>query len=108
MSNTLMWAGSGGAGLALGLFFFGGLWWTVRRGLSSSHPASLFLASLLLRTGIVLTGFYLVADGHWQRWLACLLGFVIGRLLLMRLLGPALVRPPVDASGTEEEKGHAP
>lgn len=109
MSNALMWAWSGAVGLTLGLFFFGGLWWTVRRGLSSTHPALLFLASLLLRTGIALTGFYLVADGDWRRWLACLVGFVIGRLLLMRLIGPPGTRPiPADTPSAQKEKGHAP
>ena len=26
------------AGVALGIFFFGGLWWTVRRGLVAKNP----------------------------------------------------------------------
>jgi F1F0 ATPase subunit 2 len=69
----------------LGVFFFGGLWWTVRRGLSSKRPASLFLGSLLLRTSIILAGFYFVSGGHWDRLLACLLGFVIARFLVTRL-----------------------
>ena len=37
------------AGVALGAVFFGGLWWTVRKGVSSKHPALWFLGSLLLR-----------------------------------------------------------
>ena len=40
-------------GLVLGAVFFGGLWWTVRKGVSSKQPALWFLGSLLLRTGIV-------------------------------------------------------
>ena len=75
------------SGVFLGIIFFGGLWWTVRKGLASQSQWSAFLfpVSLLLRTGIALTGFYLVADGRWERLLACLLGFVAARLLVVRL-----------------------
>ena len=48
------------AGLLLGAVFFGGLWWTVRNGVSSKHAALWFLGSMLLRMGIVLFGFYFV------------------------------------------------
>ena len=47
------------AGVLLGAFFFGGLWWTVRKGLSSNRAALWFLGSLLLRMSVTLTGFYL-------------------------------------------------
>ena len=49
------------AGLLLGAIFFGGLWWTIRKGLSSKRSALWFLGSLLLRTSIALAGFYFVA-----------------------------------------------
>jgi F1F0 ATPase subunit 2 len=32
-----------GTRVLLGVIFFGGLWWTVRKGLSSKRPASLAL-----------------------------------------------------------------
>lgn len=70
------------AGTLLGMTFFGGLWWTIRRGMSSQHPAALFFFSLLLRTGIALAGFYFVARGDWRRVLSCLLGFFLARLLV--------------------------
>ena len=73
------------AGGLLGTIFFGGLWWTVRQGIRSRQPALWFLGSLLLRTGIVLAGLYFVADRHWERLLACLLGFVMARLAVTRL-----------------------
>ena len=68
------------AGQVLGAIFFGGLWWTVRNGLSAKQPALWFLGSMLLRMGIVLTGFYFIGRGHWQRLVLCLLGFVIARI----------------------------
>lgn len=74
-----------GAGLLLGAFFFGGLWWTVRRGLSFKQPALWFFGSLLLRTGITVAGFYFASGGHWDRLLMCLLGFFIMRHIVTRL-----------------------
>ena len=85
VNETVILVLAGSAGVLLGVFFFGGLWWTVRRGLASKRPASLFLGSLLLRTSIILAGFYVVSGGHWDRLLACLLGFVIARLIVTRL-----------------------
>lgn len=69
------------AGMSLGAVFFGGLWWTVRRGLASRRPALWFIGSMLLRTGIVVLGFYLVSGGAWRRLLAALFGFVLARLI---------------------------
>ena len=89
------------AGILLGTIFFGGLWWTVRKGVLSNHPATWFLGSFLLRTGIILAGFYFVSGGHWERLLLCLLGFVMARLVVTWLTRPALAhrtRPAREAS----------
>ena len=72
-------------GVLVGAVFFGGLWWTVRKGVSSKQPALWFLCSVLLRTAIALSGFYFVARGHWERWLVCLLGFLMARAIVTRL-----------------------
>lgn len=69
----------------LGVFFFAGLWWTVRQLGSSKHVALLFLTSMLLRTSVVLLGFYFILGDSWQRLLAGLLGFVIARIMIIRL-----------------------
>ena len=92
------------AGVGLGAIFFGGLWWTVRKGASSPRPAFWFLVSALLRTGIALTGFYLVAGPDWQRLLACLLGFVMARLVVTRLTRPATEK----SFCRPQEASHAP
>ena len=80
MSESLTLALSWAAGGILGAIFFGGLWWTVRKGVSSNQPALWFLGSMLLRMGIALAGFYFVSGRDWERMLMCLLGFVIARL----------------------------
>ena len=73
-------------GALLGAFFFGGLWWTIQKGVTSARPALWFLGSLLLRTSVILAGFYFVAQGHWSRLLACLVGFLIARGIVVRRL----------------------
>lgn len=71
-------------GFVLGLIFFGGLWWTIRRMLHSSRPALWMLGSLVLRMSIALSGFWLIAGHDWKRMLVCLAGFLIARLVLTR------------------------
>jgi F1F0 ATPase subunit 2 len=77
------------AGLLLGAIFFGGLFLTVRRGVSSPWAALWFFASLVARMSIALAGFYLVSGGRWERLVLCLLGFVVARLVVTRLTRPA-------------------
>jgi F1F0 ATPase subunit 2 len=92
------------AGLMLGAIFFGGLWWTVRNGVSSKHPALWFLGSMLVRMSLILVGFYFVGRGNWQRLVACLLGFIIARFLVIRLTRMP-IKPHFVAS---KEARHAP
>jgi len=101
MAETLAFLLTATGGLLLGVFFYGGLWWTVRKGLGSPCPALWFLASYLLRTGIVLAGFYALSSGRWQRLLVCLLGFLAARFFVMRLCKTAGPDNPV------REAGHA-
>jgi F1F0 ATPase subunit 2 len=93
------------AGGMLSVLFFGGLWWTVQKGVTSDMPALWFLGSLLLRTGAILVGFYLVSQGHWSRLVACLVGFVIMRFIVVRRLTHG---PDHKPSPSEEETNIAP
>ena len=104
MHEAMTLVGAGLAGLLLGGFFFAGLWWTVRRGISASRPALLFASSLLLRSGVTIAGFYLVGDGQWQRLLACLLGFLVARFVVVRLAG----QPAEPAHAPAKGARHAP
>ena len=104
MNDTLTLALGWAAGAALGAIFFGGLWWTVRKGLSSKQPAYWFSVSLLLRMSITLAGFYFVGRGNWRRLVVCLLGFIVARFIVMRL-----TRTPVENGNSKsKEAGHAP
>ena len=89
------------AGLVLGGFFFGGLWWTVIKGLTSPRPALWFFGSLLLRTSVLLTGFYLIGREDWRRWLMCLLGTALARIVVKRF-----TRPPRERHHARELEAH--
>ena len=104
MNETLLLILAGVAGAALGAIFFGGLWWTVRKGVSSPRPALWFFGSLLARISIVMAGFYFVGSGQWERLVAALLGFIVARLIVMRL-----TRVPVENHNSRaKEASHAP
>jgi F1F0 ATPase subunit 2 len=92
------------AGGLLGAIFFGGLWWTVRKSVSSTQPALWFLGSMLLRMSIALADFYFVGGGHWERLVACLLGFIVARSVVTRLAGP----PVKHCNSEAKEASHAP
>ena len=85
MPEVMIWILAVLAGVGLGSIFFGGLWWTVRKGVASRQPALWFFGSLLLRMAIAVAGFALVGAGDWRRLLLCLAGFVIGRIVVTRL-----------------------
>ncbi|MDW7761707.1 MAG: ATP synthase subunit I [Acidobacteriota bacterium] len=93
MNDMLSLVPALGAGGIIGAIFFGGLWWTVRKGLTSKKPSLWFFGSLVVRTILALAGFYFVSGGEWKRLLACLLGFVIARVIVIRLTGPPIEHP---------------
>lgn len=72
-------------GALLGVFFFAGLWWTVRKIQSAKAVGLLFLSSMLLRTSVVVLGFYFLLGDNWQRLVAGLVGFTIARIIVTRL-----------------------
>ncbi len=74
------------AGMSLGTFFYGGLWFTVRALPRSHHPVTLVLGSFWARTALVLARFVLVAARRWLDAAVCLVGFVLVRILLSRLI----------------------
>ena len=84
------------AGGLLGGVFFGGLWWTVQHAAVSATPARWFVGSLVVRTALVLVGFYAVGAGQPLRLGLCLLGFVLARAIVLRFTRPsaAAMGPP--------------
>ena len=94
-------------GVLLGLFFFGGLWWTVQKGIASNWAALWFIGSLLLRTTTIIVAFYFVSQHHWPRFAACMVGFLLARFVTVKWLGlhtaMTLSEPTALAAGARQE-----
>lgn len=76
------------AGIFVGLFYHIGLWWTVKALPSSQNPALLSIGSFYIRMGITLLVFYLVMNNSWKRLGVCLLGFLVVKFTMTRMLRP--------------------
>jgi F1F0 ATPase subunit 2 len=76
------------AGIGTGVFFFGGLWLTVRKAAESHHPGRLSLGSFFIRAAISLPVIHFATGGQWQRLVACLAGFFLMRVLFTHFLRP--------------------
>jgi F1F0 ATPase subunit 2 len=77
------------AGMVIGLFYFGGLLWTLERLPQSKNPSLLMLGSFMFRTGTATVCFYIIMGNRWERVAVSLLGFVVVRMVLVRRLKPA-------------------
>ena len=74
-------------GIGMGIFYFGGLWLTVKHIANAQGKIFLVMGSFLARNAFCAVILWLLArGGHWQRVLVCLLGFVIARTFLVRRL----------------------
>lgn len=91
------------AGILLGVFFFAGLWWTVRRLAFTRYPAPIVFASLLFRTSIVAMGFYVLMGDNLQALLAGALGF-----MLMRVFATRMAVAAEQSAATQERDHYAP
>lgn len=85
MNEILYVALASAAGFLLGILFFGGLWFTVKKAVVLKNTALWFIASSLLRMSIVVTGIYYTAMGDWKKFLVCMLGFITARYVVMHL-----------------------
>jgi F1F0 ATPase subunit 2 len=85
-------------GLAAGLVFFEGLWWTTRRLLTARAPWRLLMLSFVLRSTIVVGGVILVSAGQWQRLAVAVGGVLLARTVVLhchRLApSPSVKEPP--------------
>ena len=77
-------------GLGLGVFFFYGLWLTIRNIDRFKSPSVWIFWSAIFRVGITLFGFYysafLTGDGQFKRIILCLFGFLISRFIMTRYI----------------------
>ena len=82
--NALLFALIGG--VATGIFYFGGLWWTVKRLTVPRQPVLWGFGSFLIRAVVSLAAFYMVTGLQWERLAVCLFGFMSVKVVLVRLV----------------------
>jgi F1F0 ATPase subunit 2 len=82
-SGELLWPAAAGA--IIGVGYFAAMRWAVGRLLSSRTPTVWLAGGAVVRLALVLPLFCLVMAGEWPRMLACLAGFIAGRVLLTRM-----------------------
>ncbi|MCB2148079.1 MAG: ATP synthase subunit I [Deltaproteobacteria bacterium] len=80
-SACLLW------GAFLGLFYFGGLWMTLKTTLGKPRPEYRLAASLIVRLAVALAGFWLVMRMELSLFFFTLAGFFLVRIVLTRVLG---------------------
>jgi F1F0 ATPase subunit 2 len=71
-------------GAAIGLFFFGGLYWTVKKLPTVKKPWLWMLSSFGLRLTAAVAAFYVVSAGRWPCVLVSLAGFLLVRGVIVR------------------------
>lgn len=91
------------AGGVMGAVFFGGLWWTVQKITDSEKPYLIIIASFVVRTGVVLTGFYFIMGYGWANLMLGTAGFLICRVFIAYKLGPATKRETGNIGNAESD-----
>lgn len=88
MFDVLYWLFVAFAGSALGLFYFGGLWYTLKYLERWKNPAIGMSLSMFFRSGVVVLGLYALTGGQWKPLVVALIGFIGVRIMLVRYFGP--------------------
>lgn len=91
MTEWLGWLLAAVGGALLGLFYYAGLWFTLRRLPEQAHPALWVFGSFALRLAVSMAGFYFILgpNRNLPRLGVALLAFIVARVLLTRRLRPA-------------------
>lgn len=77
------------SGIGLGIFYFGGLWLTLKQLPYTRQPVLLTLGSFFGRTAVSLFVFYLVVRvSHLEGLVLSLAGFILMKFMLIRSLSP--------------------
>ena len=76
------------AGIALGILYFGGLWLTITKMRALKNPGIFLILSFILRTVIVIGGFYLISDVKLERLTVTMLSFFVTRFVFIRYFSP--------------------
>ncbi|MFC1868946.1 ATP synthase subunit I [Thermodesulfobacteriota bacterium] len=74
-------------GFILGLFYFGGLWWTLKVVAQKRRVKSFLLLSFFIRTVIALLGFWIIMRQALLPFLCTFAAFLLVRIIITRKLG---------------------
>jgi F1F0 ATPase subunit 2 len=74
-------------GALLGVFYFNNLWNTVKKVTDEGKLGMSLITGYFVRTAVVLAGFYIIMSGRWERIVAALIGFILMREIMKRVLG---------------------
>ena len=77
-------------GILLSVFYFGGLYKTLKMAAGSKKIKSILLLSFLIRTVLVLAGFWLILKYGLYPFILSFVAFVITRFVITRKLGPGV------------------
>lgn len=72
-------------GIALGAFYFGGLYFSIKKLTEVKYPRLLMLISWVFRMLVLLGVFLYVARGGFQQILLALLGLMLMRLVITQI-----------------------
>lgn len=86
MNSAFLLALSFFMGALLGVFYFGGLWLTIKRLPHFQQPTLLSLGSFFARSLVCILGFYLIIGSGIEALLLCLAGFVLTKIALIHKL----------------------
>lgn len=76
-------------GAVLGLFYFGGLWFTVKRLPGKNRPKGFLALSYGVRLAVALGGFWLVLRKDVPAFLVAFAAFLLVRMVMIRKLRPS-------------------
>ncbi|RVT44897.1 ATP synthase subunit I [Rheinheimera sediminis] len=91
-------------GVALGILFFGSLWWTTKQMHRFQYPALWFITGFILRTSTVLISINWISDGRWQGLIACCVGFLVARVAVLSFTDRGQLSPQRGAKNKQELK----
>lgn len=87
------------AGAGVGVFYYGGLWLTVRHLPGMPRPGLVLLGSFAGRTLLAILAFLGITGGQWLRLVVCLAGFIVARFVVVRI-GASAFRPDSEVKPT--------
>jgi F1F0 ATPase subunit 2 len=91
-SSPLVLALAALAGIFLGILYFGGLWWTIQRISQSSQSVWLLAVSFILRTILIMGGFFVITNGKLERLAVSMLAFFVTRFFFIKYFQPQAER----------------